>query len=411
MTPSARIQSAIDILEGLSASRMPADRFIREYFRARRYAGSKDRASITERVYDVFRHRASFAWCMGSERPRALAIASVLREGADVDALFSGGYGPPPLSGEERQRIATAPAAPPLHVEGEYPEFLDSELKRAFGDGLLEEMRATLTRAPIDLRVNTLKAARGEVLEALRADGFDTTATLYSPDGIRIPAAKSLEQGKLFTSGAFEFQDEAAQIAVMLCDAKPGMRVLDLAAGAGGKSLALAAWMKNEGEIVAHDIDENRLRQIGPRAERAGVSIVRIHAGQEPPAELFDLVLLDAPCSGSGTWRRQPENKWRLTPARLDELNALQDRLLAMAASRVTPGGRLVYATCSILPRENEDRIGSFLSQDALFTLLDAGKAWTPSADLPAGAGPFFKATPLRTGTDGFFAAIVERRV
>ena len=403
MTPAARAQAAIDILEGLNASRMPADRFIREFFRARRYAGSKDRASITERVFDVFRHRASFAWRVG-ESPRALVMASLLHEGADVDALFSGGYGPAPLTGEERQRVAATPAEAPAHVKGEYPEFLESELRRAFADAVPDEMAAMQSRAPIDLRVNTLKATRDEVIDALRADGFGASPTPYSPFGVRIPTAKGLEQHRLFTSGAFEFQDEAAQIAVILCGAKPGMRVLDMAAGAGGKSLALAAMMNSEGEIVAHDIDEGRLRQIAPRAERAGITI--IEPDMRKPSGTFDIVLLDAPCSGSGVWRRQPENKWRLTPARLDELNALQDRLLGEAASHVKSGGRLLYATCSILPRENEDRIAHLLSSNGAFSIVAAADVWR---NLPG--SPFFKATPRSTATDGFFAVILEKRV
>jgi 16S rRNA (cytosine967-C5)-methyltransferase len=359
-------------------------------------------------VFDVFRHRASFAWRMGSDSARALAIASVLHEGADADMLFSGGYGPPPLSGEEKARIASPPADKPLPVEGEFPAFLESELKRAFGDALLDEMSAMLSRAPIDLRVNTLKAAREDVLEALRAEGVEAQPTPYSVFGIRIASAKGLEQSALFKSGAFEFQDEAAQIAVMLCGVKPGMRVLDLAAGAGGKSLALAPIMQNEGEIVAHDIDEGRLHQIAPRAERAGVTIIK--AETHKPSGTFDVVLLDAPCSGSGTWRRQPENKWRLTPARLDELNALQDRLLGDAASCVKPGGRLVYATCSILPRENEDRIASFLSGHGQFSVLDAAQAWPQTAPRPSQIQTYMKTTPGKAGTDGFFAAILARQ-
>jgi 16S rRNA (cytosine967-C5)-methyltransferase len=412
MTPAARTQAAIDILEGLAASRMPADRFIREYFRARRYAGSKDRAAVTERVYDVFRHRASFAWRMGNESPRALVIASVLHEGADVDALFSGGYGPPPLSDDERGRIAEIPAAPPAHVAGEYPQFLEGELTRAFGDGLLDELLAMQMRAPIDLRVNALRATREEVLDALRAEGFDAVATALSRDGVRISAAKNLEQGKLFASGAFEFQDEAAQIAVALAAPKPGSRVLDLASGAGGKTLALAALMQNTGEIIAHDIDEDRLRQIAPRAHRAGVSIIQTHAGEKPPGRPYDLVFLDSPCSGSGTWRRQPENKWRLTQARLNELNALQDKLLDQAAARAPAGSRVVYATCSILPCENEDRVAAFLARHPAFKLRPAAGIWRESVgtEPPPGMGEFFRATPHSTGTDGFFTAVLHRQ-
>jgi 16S rRNA (cytosine967-C5)-methyltransferase len=417
MTPSARLQAAIDILEGLSASRLPADRFIREFFRARRYAGSKDRAAVAERVFEVFRHRSFLAWRMASETSRALAIASLLKEGADavaIEALFSGkGYGPAALTEEERASLASAPAeAPSPRVRGEYPAFLEAELRRAFGEHLLEEMQALQTRAPIDLRVNTLRAERDTVLAALRSEGYDAQATRHSPLGIRIPfgqGAAAIGRTKLFENGAFEFQDEAAQIAVLLGGAEPGMRVLDLAAGAGGKSLALAAAMKNQGEITAHDIDEGRLRQIAPRAERAGISIIQTHAGQTPPKRPFDLVFLDSPCSGSGTWRRQPENKWRLTPARLDELNAFQDMLLDQAAARAAGRARIVYATCSLLPRENEDRVAAFLARHPTFGVRPVSEAWNEST-VPPGLSEFFRASPLSTGTDGFFTAILARK-
>ena len=410
MTPAARIQAAIEILEGLGTSRLPADRFIREFFRARRYAGSKDRAAISERVYDVFRHRGSYAWRMGGEAPRALVIASLLNEGADVATLFTGGnYAPAALSDAERMSISAPPREPPAHTKGEYPQFLEGELQRAFGEDVLPEMSAMLERAPVDLRVNTLKTNRDDLIAALKADGFDASAARYSPLGVRLPAGtRGLEQSKAFLAGAFEFQDEAAQIAVLLCEARPGMRVLDLAAGAGGKSLALAATMRNEGEIVASDIDANRLRQIAPRAERAGVTII---ATREPRAgESFDRVLVDAPCSGSGTWRRQPENKWRLTPERLAELNRVQDELLARAAALVKPGGRIVYATCSFLPCENEDRVERFRASHPAFPIRDAGQVWreSPGGEPLPGKTAFFKATPRSTGTDGFFAAVMQ---
>ncbi|MBS0279260.1 MAG: RsmB/NOP family class I SAM-dependent RNA methyltransferase [Proteobacteria bacterium] len=414
MTPAARVQAAIDILDGLAASRLPADRFIREFFRARRYAGSKDRAAVSERVYDVFRHRASFAWRMGSEAPRALVIASLLKEGADVPSLFTGdGYGPALLTDEERARILVAPTGQAAaHIKGEYPEFLQGELTRAFGEDVALEMSAMLERAPVDLRVNTLKATHDGVLEALKSEGFEASAARYSPFGIRLPfTTRGLEQSKLFLDGAFEFQDEAAQVAMMLAQAKPNSRVLDLAAGAGGKSLALAAAMNNIGELTAHDIDEGRLRQIAPRAGRAGVSIIQTHAGPKPPGRPYDLVLLDAPCSGSGTWRRSPENKWRLTPERLDQLNALQDTLLDQAAARAAGKARIVYATCSILPRENEDRVAAFLERHPAFKVIPAADIWRESTGSrpPPGLGEFLKVTPLVDDMDGFFTAVLQR--
>ena len=419
MTPSARLQAAIEILGALEETGAPADRFIREWFRARRYAGSKDRAAVGERVFSVLRHRASFAWRMQSEAPRALAIASVAAESddaANVAAVFSGeGYGAAALSEEECAAIA-APAreSPPLHVQGEFPAWLEPELARSLGENLLAEMRAMGERAPVDLRVNTLKATRADALQALRAEGFSAEPTLYAPTGIRLARDEklsALSRSPLFEQGCFDFQDEAAQIAAALCAAKPGERILDLAAGAGGKALALAAAMQNAGEILACDIDEARLAQLAPRAARAGASIIhpRLLTG-EPPAGPFEAVFVDAPCSGTGTWRRQPELKWRLTPARLAALTRTQDGLLDTAGA-LAPG-RIVYATCSLLKCENEDRIAAFLERHPGFALRAASEIWaaeTGSA-APPGTDRCFNASPLRTGTDGFFAAVLARK-
>ncbi|HEY1962181.1 MAG TPA: RsmB/NOP family class I SAM-dependent RNA methyltransferase, partial [Rhizomicrobium sp.] len=355
-----------------------------------------------------------FAWRMQGEAPRALVLASLLREGQTPDAIravFGGnGYGPPPLNESELQALDSAPQGePPLHAQGEYPRWLEPELERAFGDRLLEEIRALQSRAPIDLRVNKRKATSGDVLNQLRAEGYDTCATRYSPFAIRIPAgATGLEKTKLFASGAFELQDEASQVAALLVDAKSGMRVLDLAAGAGGKALAIAAQMQNHGEIVATDIDAGRLRQLSMRAERAGVTIIH---PRPPEADLFDRVLVDAPCSGTGTWRRQPELRWRLTPERLEALKKTQNRLLEDAAPYVKPGGRLIYVTCSLLPCENEDQIAAFLDRHPDFAIKLAREVWDESVgtEPPPGLDQFFRATPLTTGTDGFFTAILQR--
>lgn len=334
----------------------------------------------------------------------------------DIEALFAGtGYGPKPLSETERSAILSASRAhPPLWVQGEFPAFLEAELVRSLGAALSDEMRAMQTRARVDLRVNTLKANRSEVLAVLRGEGFEAEPTPYAPFGIRIAAREGLAQlsrHAAFENGAFEFQDEAAQIAALLCDAKPGEHILDLAAGAGGKALALAAAMEDHGEIVASDIHEGRLLQIAQRAGRAGVTIIRTQT--DVPDGGFDAVFIDTPCSGSGTWRRQPEQKWRLSPARLAELTALQDRLLEMGAARARPGGRLVYATCSLLACENDDPIARFLSRHTDFAVRPAGEIWCRivHAAPPPGMDQFFRATPCTTGTDGFFAGILGRAV
>ena len=419
MTPAARIAAAIKIVEGLAATTTPADRFIRDWFAQRRYAGSKDRAAVTERVYAALRGRASAAWRMGGDSPRALVIGSLLNDGVAVNELFgTSTYAAPALSDDERAAIARDPGTPPAHVAGEYPEWLEPELARAIGNDLLAQTQALNTRAPVDLRVNTLRAERNETISALKSLGIACERTPNSPFGIRVPTAErlsTLEQTPLFQNGAFEFQDEASQIAAILCGAKPGMRVLDLAAGAGGKSLALAAIMQNTGHILAFDDEPQRLKPLRPRARRAGTAIITIANQRGGPLwgnGKFDVVLVDAPCSGSGTWRRNPELKWRLTPERLDALNKIQSWLVEDGARHTQPGGRLVYATCSIFPRENEDIVDAFLAAHPEFRVTDASTAWrnATNTDPPPGTARFFHASPFTTQTDGFFAAVFERR-
>ena len=398
MTPAARIQAVIDVLVALDGTQQPVDRYLKAFFRARRYAGSKDRRAIAGLVFDGLRHRSSLAHRMGSDTPRAQVIAALLAAGDDPATLFTGGYGPEPLSEAERAAIAATPPPALPHVTGEYPYWLEPSLLRAFGDDLPAEMAALQTRAPVDLRVNTLKATRREVLAALQAEGFAAAPTPHAPAGIRIPPGEgnaTLAKSPLFLSGAFEFQDEAAQMASLLAEAKPGMRILDLAAGSGGKALALAAAMNNDGHILAFDDVPKRLAPLRERVTRAGATCIQQADRRGGPLwgdGLFDIVFLDAPCTGTGTWRRQPELRWRLTPARLAELTRLQDWLLDDAARHTGAGGRLVYATCSLLPEENEDRVAAFLARTPAF----------------ARAQPVdFRASTAKTGTDGFFASVL----
>jgi 16S rRNA (cytosine967-C5)-methyltransferase len=388
MTPAARLQAVIDILG--TGTAQPLDRQLKAWFRGHRFAGSGDRRAITERVYAIFRHHAHFTHRMGSDDPRALAIASLLAEGENPESYFTGGYGPVALNDAERAAIAAVLGPPPAWVDGEYPAWLEEELRRSFGARLAEEMRALQHRAPVDIRVNRIKARRDEVLAQLTADGFDCAKLENLPDAIRCTAGTALTAHPLFAAGAFEIQDAAAQEAVELCQAKPGMRVLDLTAGAGGKSLALAAAMENRGEIVASDIRGEALFELSRRADRAGANIIKTHLLGALPQGPFDLVLLDAPCSGSGTWRRQPELKWRFTKERLADLCALQDHLLAQASGFRT---RLVYATCSILKCENQDRVEAFVAAHSDFSRTGAD----------------FHASPAMTGSDGFYASVLTR--
>lgn len=409
MTPAARLQMAIEILQGLEQTSQPADRFLKAWFRSRRFAGSKDRRAIAEQVFAVQRRRAHLSHRMRNSTPRALVIAALIEGGEDPHLLFTGGYGPAPLTEDERSTIATAPRPEPRWVQGEYPQWLDQELRRAFGDRLQEEMAAFIARAPADIRVNTLRGERDAVIASLSGEGIACAPTPYAPHGIRITGdAANLSKSALFESGAFEFQDEAAQIAAELCGAQPGLRVLDLAAGAGGKSLAFAAAMKNQGEILACDVRGEALFELEQRAARAGAVIIKtlpLDHGQ--PSGLFDAVFVDAPCSGTGTWRRQPELRWRLTPGRLAELMALQDRLLDQAAGLVRPGGRLVYATCSILGCENQDRLAALQARQPGFEPLNLAQNW-PGV-VPPGLGQDFRASPALTGTDGFYCAALSK--
>ena len=423
MTPAARIQAAVEILDALSNTAQAADALLRDWFRARRYAGSKDRAAITERVYSVLRHRASFSWRMKNEQARSLLIAALLAEGQSADEigqLFSGsGYGPQPLTEDERSAIHSPPAdAPPLHVLGEYPQWLEHELHRAFGADLLQEIQAISARAPVDLRVNSLRAEREAMLTGLRSLDVRAEPTPYSPSGIRVASAEGLgllQHTQFFQTGAFEFQDEASQLVAYLCAPKARNRVLDLAAGAGGKSLALAALMGNKGEIVAFDGDARRLKQLSPRARRAGATIIKIAERRGGPVwgnGKFDIVLVDAPCSGSGAWRRNPELKWRLTPERLKELVELQTWLIDDGARHTISGGRLIYATCSLLPSENEDVIELFLKRTQAFRVVPASQVWRDAGlgEPPLTVRQYFRAGPHSTATDGFFACIMEHR-
>ena len=395
MTPAARLQAVIEILD--TETRQPLDRQLKDWFRAHRFAGAKDRHAITDQAYDIVRHRARLAHRMGQAADaRALVIAALLEGGEDPHAFFTGGYGPAPLSAAERAVIALQPTAAPPWVVHEYPQWLEGELARAFGDRLPAEMAAFQLRAPVDLRVNTLKARRAEVMAALRGDGFSCENLPDLDDAIRCAPGVNLTAHPLYQSGVFEIQDWAAQRSVALSGARPGMRVLDLAAGAGGKSLALAAAMQNKGKLLAFDDKPERLAPLAERAKRAGASVIAIASKRGGPLwgdGRFDLVFLDAPCSGSGTWRRQPELKWRLTPQRLVELESIQDWLLADAARHTAFGGRLVYATCSILPRENRDRVDAFLALHKNFRRTV----------------PDFHASPASTMSDGFYAAILEQ--
>lgn len=429
MKPGARIQAAAEVLEDIFSRHQPAATALQDWGKRHRFAGSGDRAAIGTLVYDVLRRRLSLGAQMGSSEPRALAIAAAPKalgvSPEDVANLCDGSqHAPAPLSDDERRRLAEGlPSDVAPHVAADIPEWAMPSFVRAFGERALAEGQAMAERAPIDLRANSLKATRDKVLSALAPLG--AVATALSPLGVRIPApqgpAKSphVEAEASHGKGWFEVQDEGSQIAAALSGAGPRKQVLDLCAGAGGKTLALAAAMQNSGQIYAYDRDKGQLRPIFERLQRAGVRNAQVLNGGDTAAltalgPRFDIVLVDAPCSGSGTWRRKPDAKWRLKSEALATRQEEQREVLATAAGLVKPGGRVTYVTCSILPDENVDQVAWFLKAFDNFSLVPFGEVWreTLGGEPPRsadGSDRTLLLTPASHGTDGFFVATFRR--
>jgi 16S rRNA (cytosine967-C5)-methyltransferase len=428
MTPGARVAAAIEVFDDIIARRRPAQDALKDWGNAHRFAGSKDRAAISGLVFDALRRKASAAWIMQDETPRAIVIGALrLQRGLPVEeiaSLYSGeGHSPGPLSDSEREHISAASLeGAPLHVAADIPEWLAPHFSVAFGERAIDEGRALAERAPVDLRVNRLKGMREKALAALAH--LNAQPTPFSPIGLRIsPAADgrgpALVAEPAFAKGMVEIQDEGSQLASLLCAAHPGEQVLDLCAGGGGKTLALAAEMENRGQIYATDTDGRRLMPVYARLERANARNVQVRAprgGVDILGDLkerCDLVLIDAPCTGTGAWRRNPDAKWRIRPGALAERIKAQDELLGRAADFVKPGGRIVYVTCSVLRDENEDRVGAFLQTHPQFALQSA-EATVERADLSA-LQPFatneigLRLSPATTHTDGFYIATLMR--
>jgi 16S rRNA (cytosine967-C5)-methyltransferase len=391
MTPAARVQAAIEILDLVIAaarsSGPPADRIVADWFRTRRFAGSKDRRAVRELVYAAIRHCGEVP---ESGRAAMLALAA---EDAALAALFDGhGHGPAPIVAGEA--VAAAGLAPDWLVEA----LAASEIAGS-------EARALLDRAPLDLRVNTLKSARDGLVLPVVAE------LTVAPHGLRLPHGTQVEQWDAWRNGEIEVQDTGSQLACLAVEARPGETVIDLCAGAGGKTLALAAAMDNRGTLIAADTDRGRLSRLPARAERAGAALIErvlLDPGKEPIAlrpwaGRADAVLVDAPCSGTGTWRRNPEARWRLTRQQLQRHVATQARLLDLAADLVRPGGRLLYVVCSLLDAEGADQSAAFLARHPDWAVQDlplqAGRA----------RGTGLRLTPFHDGTDGFFIARLAR--
>jgi 16S rRNA (cytosine967-C5)-methyltransferase len=432
MTPAARLSAAIELIDTIEAQRVPAAKALKEWGTAHRYAGSGDRAAIAGLVWDVLRRRASSAWLMGADTARARLLGMLrLERGMDAEAISAlcdgSRFAPAPLTEAERVSLTTRSLAEaPAPVAGDYPDWLEPYLVDVFGEDRVAEATALASRAPLDLRVNTLKAKREKVLASLSHLGAKPTP--WSPIGLRIelgadarnPGIHSEED---FIKGFVEVQDEGSQLAALLSAAKPGEQVIDLCAGAGGKTLTLAAMMQGKGRLIATDHDKRQLAPIYERLSRAGVhnADIRTPKGEaDPLADIrasADLVLIDAPCTGTGTWRRNPDAKWRMRPGALEIRLKDQIEVLDRAAALVKPRGRIVYITCSVLPPENGGQVRAFVVRHPEFSVVPPEETvsalWDKADDFAAAAlrsPEGWLMTPRRTGTDGFFVSVLRKR-
>ena len=423
-----RLSAAIDVLTDVETRKRPVSEALKAWGINNRFAGAGDRAAIGNLVYDALRRRASHAALMGSDSPRALVLAVVIRDwnedpAALSDSFAADSHAPEPLTEDERARaVGQLPDDTAPHILADVPEWLAPSIERAFGDNWIAEGQDMAGRPSLDLRTNTLKASRDRVVKSL--DRFHPRLTTISPVGVTMPAGAgdartpNVTTDEGYLKGWFEVQDQGSQIVAALANAQPGEQVLDLCAGAGGKTLALAAAMGNKGQIFAYDSDRNRLAPIYDRLKRNGARNVQVRAPH--PGALDDLVgkmdrvVIDAPCTGTGTWRRRPDTKWKLTPELLAQRTAEQAAILVEGARHLKPGGTLVYITCSILPEENDDQIVAFLKAHPDFASLPPAELW--QAAFGAEIHPDVETaqsgialTPRLTGTDGFYFNALRR--
>jgi len=423
-----RLSAAIEVLTDVETRKRPVSEALKAWGLNNRFAGAGDRAAIGNLVYDALRRRASHAAIMGADTPRALVLAVAVRDWNEDPAALNGSFAadshaPDPLTGDELARIVgQLPDDTPGHVTANIPEWIAPSFERAFGDNWIAEGEDLTGRPSLDLRVNSLKSHRERVLKSL--ERFAPRLTAIAPLGLTMPAGPrdartpNVTSDEGYLKGWFEVQDQGSQIVAALAGARPGEQVLDLCAGAGGKTLALAAAMDNKGQIFAHDTDRTRLAPIYDRLKRNGARNVQVRA--PAPGALDDLVgkmdrvVVDAPCTGTGTWRRRPDTKWKLTPELLAQRVAEQAAILEDAARYVKPGGVLAYITCSILPEENDDRIAAFRATHPDFASLPPDQLWSAAFEAPmhadmVTAGSGIALTPRLSGTNGFYFNALRR--
>ncbi|MEQ1756349.1 MAG: RsmB/NOP family class I SAM-dependent RNA methyltransferase [Micropepsaceae bacterium] len=433
MRDGGKIQATIEVLRDVVERRTPVKDAVRDWGKRSRFAGSRDRAWISGLVVDALRRKNSIEHAMEATGARALALGALKHAwGWDVrkiEEALKDEHAPPALQGKERENLLLAPdpSAPP-HIQGDYPEWLAPHLQRAFGPDAVPEAMAMASRAPIDLRVNTLKSDPEKAGRSL--EGVHARQMPELKNGFRIPAPDAIERGEAveaipaYSKGWVEVQDMGSQIASAASCAAPGEQVLDYCAGGGGKTIAMAAMMENKGQIFSHDIDGRRLSALIPRIDRAGIRNVQLrhpkeNASLDDLVGKMDLVMIDSPCTGVGTWRRKPDAKWRVTPNALEKRMQDQAMILRTACNYVKPGGRLVYVTCSFLMEENEDQFASFLADRTDFKPEPAAEAAIKSGQLTEAGAKLVRQctrpdgsvrlTPRTSGTDGFYIAVMRR--
>ncbi len=432
MTPADRLQAALELVHDLEGDPRPADAVVSAWFRARKHIPDRARGEIVGLTYAVLRTHARAGWWLAKlkrpETPRTRMLAWLALGRAktreQIQSLFTGArFAPAPLTEDERILLGKLQGGSldhpemPEDVRAECPDWALEPLRARFGDAFPREMAAMLIPPPLDLRVNPLKTTREAVLAALQGLGLVAEPCRMAPHGVRIAERPSLSRLPMLKTGEAEIQDEGSQLVAMLVDAKPGERVVDFCAGAGGKTLAIATQMANKGVVIACDVSEPRLKRAAERFRHAGLHNIqtRLLAGERDKWVKrhkggFDRVLVDAPCSGTGTWRRNPDARWReQEEGGLEALQTLQANILDSAARLAKPGGRLVYATCSLLPAENEAQVEAFLAAHPDFQLVSLSES---APGLTASAHPeYLSLTPARNDTDGFFAAVMQRAV
>jgi len=410
-----QLDSAIVALRTVLPLEYPADGILRHFFRENPLLGGQDRAFIAETVFGILRHRFFLESLTELTTPRSLVLAYLVKfHGMNLRELA------PLISESETKWLSEIKAIKldmlPLAIQAEFPEWLVEKLRQFMTDADILNLGFSLQKsAPLDLRVNTILAKRNQVLETLSQEGIEAQETPYSPCGIRLTGKPAINRHELFLSGKIEVQDEGSQLLGYLLAPKRGEMVVDFCAGAGGKSLLLGALMNSKGRLYAFDISEKRLSNLKPRFKRSGLS--NLHTQRianendikvKRLAGKIDRVLVDAPCSGLGTLRRNPDLKWRQSPQSVEELKAKQAAILSAAASLLKPGGRLVYATCSFLPEENQQVVQDFLNTHPQFSLLNCAELLAQQK-IPLDTGEFLQLSPLLHQTDGFFAAALTR--